>query len=211
LNSLDGQANDVFQSGMLQETMPGPSQPDTYIYDPLDVRPAELEEEDVQDYLTDQREALNLFGNGLVYHSAPFAEEVELTGYLRFVAWIALDVPDTDFQVDVCEILRDGSSVWLTNDMLRARYRNSLREEAPVTASETVRYEFGNFYFVSRRIAAGSRLRLILRSPNSIRLQKNYNSGGVVAAESGKDARTAHVTVFHDPQRASFLELPVAS
>lgn len=211
LNSMDGQANDVFQSGMLQETVPGPSQPDTYVYDPLDVRAAELEEEAVEDYLTDQREALNLFGNGLVYHSAPFAEEVEVTGFLRFVAWIALDVPDTDFQVDICEILRDGSSVWLTNDLLRARYRESLREEALVTAGEISRYEFDNFCFISRRIAAGSRLRLILRSPNSIHVQKNYNSGGVVAAESGKDARTAYVTVFHDRQRASFLELPVAS
>jgi putative CocE/NonD family hydrolase len=211
LNSKDGQANDVFQSGMLQKAMPSPSQPDTYVYNPLDVRPAELEEETMQDYLTDQHEALNLFGNGLVYHSAPFAEEVEVTGYLRFVAWIGVDVPDTDFQVDVCEILRDGSSVWLTNDLLRARYRESLRKETLVTPGEINRYEFDNFYFVSRRIAAGSRLRLILRSPNSIRLQKNYNSGGVIAKESGKDARTAHVTVYHDPERASFLELPVAT
>ena len=42
------------------------------------MRPAELEREEVKDYLTDQRYALNLFGNGLVYHSAPFAQDTEM-------------------------------------------------------------------------------------------------------------------------------------
>jgi hypothetical protein len=40
-------------------------------------------------------------------------------------------------------------------------------------------------------------------------MQKNYNSGGVVAEESGKDARTAHVTLYHDAEHPSCLELPV--
>jgi hypothetical protein len=32
----------------------------------------------------------------------------------------------------------------------------------------------------------------------------------VVADESGKDARTAHVRLFHDAEHASCLEVPVA-
>ena len=47
------------------------------------------------------------------------------------------------------------------------------------------------------------------RQPNSTTLEKNYNSGGVVAEESGKDARSAHITVYHDAEHASALELPV--
>jgi putative CocE/NonD family hydrolase len=208
LSSVNGQANDVFRSGTLDETAPGQCSPDQYVYDPLDTRPAELEREEVKDYLTDQRYALNLFGNGLVYHSAPFAEDMEITGYVRLVAWIALDVPDTDFQVTLSEILRDGSQIRLTQDMLRARYRESLRQEKLVVPGEINRYEFTDFTFFSRRIAKGSRLRLLITCPNSIHLQKNYNSGGVIAEESGEDARTAHVTLYHDSQRASFLELP---
>lgn len=209
LHSAGGRADDAFHSGTLAEEAPGESPPDHYLYDPLDVRPAELEQEDVKARLTDQRYALNLFGNGLVYHSAPFAEEVEVTGFLNFVAWIALDAPDTDFQVDVYEILRDGSSIHLTSDMLRARYRESLREEALVTAGEINRYVFDSFTFFSRRVAQGSRLRLVIRSPNTIYMQKNYNSDGVVAEESGEDARTVRVTLYHDAERPSYLELPV--
>ena len=40
-------------------------------------------------------------------------------------------------------------------------------------------------------------------------MEKNYNSGGVVAAETAKDARTAHITLYHDAKHSSFLEVPV--
>jgi len=209
LNSTNGSANDVFHSGTLEETPPAEAQPDHSIYDPLDMRPADLEREEIKNYITDQRYALNLFGNGLVYHSAPFEADTEITGYLKLVVWIALDVPDTDFQATVYEILRDGSSIALTQDLLRARYRESLRQEKLVTMGEINRYEFDGFTFFSRRIAQGSRLRLLITSPNSIHSQKNYNSGGVVADESGQDARTAHVTLYHAADHLSYLELPL--
>jgi predicted acyl esterase len=128
---------------------------------------------------------------------------------MKLVSWIALDVPDTDFYVAVSEILPDGRCVKLTEDVLRARYRDSLTEEKPVVPGEVNRYEFNSFFFCSRRIAKGSRLRLLIRCPNSIYFQKNYNSGGIVAEESGADARTAHITLYHDREYPSYLELPL--
>jgi len=182
---------------------------DKFVYDPLDARPGELDLEEVPNYLTSQRDALNLNGNGVIYHSEPFAEDTEVTGYLKFIAWISMDVPDTDFAVSVYEIKRDGTSVSLTSDAMRARYRESRTEEKLVKPGEINRYEFNSFTFFSRRIAKGSRLRLILSCPNTIQLEKNYNSGKVVAEESGKDARTAHVTLYHDTSHPSSLEIPV--
>jgi hypothetical protein len=55
----------------------------------------------------------------------------------------------------------------------------------------------------------GSRLRLVISSPNSIHLQKNYCSGGVVAEETAKDARTCHVQVYHDTEHSSTIQLPL--
>ena len=71
------------------------------------------------------------------------------------------------------------------------------------------RYVFDNFLFISRRVGKGSRLRLLVHCLNSITVQKNYNSGGVVADETARDARTAHVTLHHDAEHPSALELPV--
>jgi putative CocE/NonD family hydrolase len=210
LDSADGRANDAFHSGALRPDKPGTSSPDRYVYDPLDTRPADLEREELKNYLTDQRAALNLFGNGLVYHSEPLAAPLELMGVPRLTVWLALDVPDTDFAVNLYEILPDGGSVLLTGDVLRARYRESLRQERLVKPGEVNRYVFTGFNYVARRLAKGSRLRLVLSSPNTIYLEKNYNSGGVIADETAKDARTAHVTLHHDAEQPSCLELPVA-
>lgn len=209
LSSRDGYANEVFQSGTLTTQEPGREPPDKYIYDPLDTRPAALQQKPAPSYLTDQTEVQNLFGNGLVYHSEPFPEDTEITGFLKLVAWITMDVPDTDFAVGVYEIKSDGTSIQLTGDLMRARYRESLTQEKLLAEGQINRYEFNGFQFFSRRIAKGSRLRLVLACPNSIQLEKNYNSGGVVAMESGKDAHTAHIAVYHDAQHASFLELPI--
>jgi hypothetical protein len=121
-----------------------------------------------------------------------------------------MDVPDTDFMVTLHEIAPDGTSIQLTDDALRARYRESPRKEKLVTPGEITRYEFNQFWFFSRRIAKGSRLRLVFWSPNSIYFEKNYNSGGTVAGESGKDAKTAHITLYHDADHPSYLEIPVA-
>lgn len=209
LGSTGGHPNDVFHSGTLGETRPAMSEPDRYTYDPLDTRPGELEINPSPNGLTDQTQELNLFGGGLVYHSEPFARDTEVTGYLKFVAWMSMDVPDTDFQVAVYEITPSGTSILLTQDMMRARYRESLKEQKLVKPGDINRYEFSGFTFFSRQIAKGSRLRLVVCSPNSIQLEKNYNSGGVVAEESGKDARTAHVSLYHDNQHESYLVTPV--
>ena len=212
LASENGQAGDAYHSGDLADTKTaGATEPDRWVYDPLDVRPGEEPDRgDGQGFLTDQRGALSLYGNGAVYHSAPFAEATEVSGQVKLTLWIALDVPDTDFQASLYEILPDGKSILLTSDFLRARYRDSLEKESLVPQGKIVRYDFTGFSWFSRRVSQGSRLRLVVSCPNSIHLEKNYNSGGVVADETAKDARTAHVVLYHDAEHPSTLEIPIA-
>jgi uncharacterized protein len=116
------------------------SRTDAYVYDPLDIRPAEREVENIEDWITDQRFALSLYGSGLVYHSEPFLKDTEITGTPRLTAWISMDVPDTDFQVTLYEIRADGSSILLSSDSLRARYRESLEREVLVQPGAIFRY-----------------------------------------------------------------------
>jgi predicted acyl esterase len=137
LDSDRSQANDVAHSGRFADSRAGASEPDHFVYDPLDTRPGEqLEQKDINNYLTDQRFALNLFGNGVVYHSELFAKDTGVSGNVKLTVWIAMDVPDTDFSATLYEILLDGNSVQLTSDRLRATYRNSLSEEKLVKPGE---------------------------------------------------------------------------
>jgi putative CocE/NonD family hydrolase len=208
--SSNGSASDVFHSGVLAEGKATSGAPaDSWTYDPLDTRPGAGEPEDDATPLTSQRVAMNLYGEGVVYHSDPLAEATEVTGFAKLTVWLKMDVSDTDLEADLFEILPDGSSVSLTSATMRARYRESLLEAKPVPAGATEKYIFDNFTFFSRRIAKGSRLRLIVSSINSTGAEKNYNSGGVVAAETAKDAKTAHISLVHDAEHPSALELPI--
>ncbi len=211
LSSMNS-AGDVFHSGNLvtsKPSMDSHGRTDMFTYDPLDKRPGDLEHRVIKDYYTDQTYHLNLFGNGLVYHSEPFTRDTEITGWVKLLAWMELDVPDTDFSVTLSEVLPNGTLIRLTQDLLRARYRESKRIEKLVVRGEINLYTFNGFTFFSRRVAKGSRLRLIISCPNTIFLEKNYNSGAVVAEESGKDARTAHVILYHEAEHQSRLVLPV--
>jgi predicted acyl esterase len=190
--------------------------PERYTYDPLDTRAAQLENSKVNlgfwpgHYFSILAPSLapNVLGNGLIYETAPFSEDVEISGFPKLTVWMALDTPDTDFQVVLYEVLPDEWSVALCVDRMRARYRESLKQERLVKPGEVKAYVFDRFSFVARRVSKGSRLRIALISPNSIFSEKNYNAGGVVTHESGKDARTVHVTVYHDADRPSKLDLP---
>ncbi len=210
LDSTAARANDVFASGDLRAN-PGRSQPDRYIYDPLDTSSAAWEEEDLPNGLTDQRGVLAASGKALFYHSPAFAADTDVAGFFKLSAWIALDQPDTDISVSVFEIKPDGSSVFLTSDAIRARYRHSLRDATLAKPGAIERYDFDHFTFVARRIAKGSRLRLAIGPMNSMYAEKNYNAGGVVAHESGKDARKVTVTLYHDATHVSALSLPRAA
>ena len=199
---------DIFQAGALDSAGPGRGGPDHYRYDPRDIAVAQLESELNVDDLTDQRILYSSTGARLIYHTAPFAQEVEVSGFMRLSAWLAIDQADTDFRASVYEVRLDGTVVLLTSDSMRARYRESSRQPKLITTREPLLYEFERFAFVSRQIERGHRLRLVIGPINSIHSQKNYNSGGMVAAETMQDARTVCVTLFHDAAHPSALHVP---
>jgi uncharacterized protein len=211
LDSKNADANGVFRSGWLTEKQPSEGS-DTFTYDPLNTTRGEMVEGiDPKEKTAgiDQTYALSIGNDGLVYHTDPLPNEALLVGSPALTLWLSIDTPDVDLSADLYEIQPDGTSIAIWNDIRRLRYRESLREAKLVKAGEIVKCEFNPGLFVARRLMKGSRLRLVVSSPNSIFWQKNYCSGGVVADETAKDARTCHVQVYHDAEHASAVQLPL--
>jgi uncharacterized protein len=209
---LDSRVNatEVLNAGSLSVD-PQKGGPDHYIYDPRDLSTAQLEAGIDPDSLVDQQLVYAGHGKQLFYHSAPFEQDTEISGFFRLTAWIAIDQPDTDFKADIYEIRQDGSSIALASQVLQARYRQSLREPQLIATEAPLRYDFEHFTFVSQEIKKGSRLRLVIAPINSIHSEKNYNAGGVVAEETMKDARPVTVTLYHDRKHASTLYVPLGA
>jgi uncharacterized protein len=210
VDSAGASGREVYAAGNLAAAHGGRGAPDSYRYDPQDLSLAKIESESNLDSALDQEVFLANKAQ-LVYVSAPFERDQELSGFFRFDAWISIDQPDTDFAVTVAEIGTNGTVTPLSSDIMRARYRESLRSQKLVTSKQPVRYDFDHFTFVSRLVSKGSRLELVLSAGNSIGIEKNYNSGGVIADETIADSRTVTVQLFHDAKRQSALYVPVAA
>jgi putative CocE/NonD family hydrolase len=211
LDSKNGGANGVFRSGSLMEARPNGGA-DKFVYDPLDTsRGEEVEGVEPNDKTAglDQRLPLSIREDGLVYHTDRLPKETPLVGCPAVTLWLSIDTPDVDLEADLYEIQPDGTSIALWTDLRRLRYRDSLREGKLVKPGEIVRCDFNPGLFVARTLMKGSRLRLVVTAVNSIFWQKNYCSGGVVAEETAKDARTCRVHIYHDAQHASAIDLPL--
>jgi uncharacterized protein len=210
-SSKDGDANGVFRSGLLTD-QPSTAGADKFTYDPLDTHRGEFVEGiDPKEKTAglDQTFALSIGNDGLVYHTEALSNETPVIGCPAVTLWVSIDTPDVDLECDLYEIQPDGTSIFLWADLRRLRYRDSLREAKLVKPGKIVKCDFNPGLFVARRLMKGSRLRLIVTAVNSIAWQKNYCSGGVVAEETAKDARTCHVQVYHDAEHASALLLPL--
>jgi len=205
----NGQANDVFRSGWLGCDGLGSGAPDSYVHDPRSTALAELESHIDPASCVDQRVMLASAGRHLVYHTGPFTQDTEITGFFRLSVWVSIDQPDTDFRADLFDIGMDGSAVLLTADFMRARYRESPRESRLVNTTAPLLYDLDQFRFVSRVLGKGHRVRLVFGPLHSIHWQKNYNAGGVVADETSDDARTVTVRLFHDEEHPSVLYVPL--
>ncbi|MBK6834661.1 MAG: CocE/NonD family hydrolase [Bacteroidetes bacterium] len=200
--------------GLLQNTLPTNKKPLEYVYNPLDKTNGILEmipseEEEMDNGLSDTSLSHIINGKGLIYETLPFINETEVSGFFELKAYIETDVKDIDIKVDVFEIRLDGSGVFLTSNTVRARYRESQEVEKLLIPGEINLFHFNKFTFISRSIEKGSRIRLIIHSPNVILTQKNYCSGGVVAKETAKDAKTAHVKIYNDKKHPSVLIMPI--
>lgn len=182
--------------------------PERYVYDPRDLRGIEAEAV-VDPSRIGARLTQPAPETHLIYDTARFAANTEVSGCFKLSAWIAIDQPDTDFAVSVYEIDDAGGSVLLSSDAMRARYRASAREPRLIHTKQPLRYDFDRFTFVSREIRKGHRLRVSIGPLHSMHSEKNYNSGGVVAEESMKDARPVAVTLYHDRTHPSALYVPL--
>jgi hypothetical protein len=200
---------DVFHSGTMQESCINGRDFDEYLFDPRDLSHLPKEMLVDPESLVDQSMIHVLAGKQLVYHSHLFDEDTEISGFFKLRAWISIDQPDTDFIAYIYEIDENGSSILLTVDWVRARFRQGLRREQLISTNEPILYVFDEFPFVSRLVRAGRRLRLVVGPINSIFLERNPNNGEVIADSDLDSARSVMVKLYHDGEHDSVLELPI--
>ncbi|WP_342660114.1 Cocaine esterase [Rhodococcus ruber] len=207
-----GHANTAAGDGVLRKELPSVETVDTYVYDPARPVPSRGGRVWLPAALNavgpvDQREVEDR--NDVLCFTTPVLEEpIEVTGHISLVLHIASSARDTDFTGKLVDVFPDGRAIYLTDGILRARYRHSLAEPALLKPEHV--YEITvDLAVTSNVFLAGHRIRLEVSSSNFPRFDRNTNTGGVINAETLDEAIVATNRVLHGPEHPSRLVLPV--
>lgn len=192
------------EDGSLDRREPRSEPPDRYVYDPADPVPTFA----MSGYSRAPYDPTPLQSRPdvLVYTSEPFAEAMEVTGYVELVLWISSSAPDTDFTGKLIDVAPDGTARTLTDGILRVRYRNGSTRPELLTPGQPVELRL-DLLATSNVFLPGHRVRLEVSSSNFPRFDRNPNTGADFA--TGGELRIAEQTLYHDSTRPSHLLLPV--
>ncbi len=142
----------------------------------------------------------------LVFSTPPLEKDVEVTGFIRAKIYAATSATDTDFTALLADVDPSGYSRFLTDGIVRARYRNSTAKAEPIEPGTVYAYDI-DLWATSNVFKAGHKVRLYISSSNFPRFARNPNTG----EPAGKAERLALAKqkIYHDAQHPSALVLPV--
>jgi putative CocE/NonD family hydrolase len=104
------------------------------------------------------------------------------------------------------DVAPDGYARYLTDGIVRARYRDTTGRPEPVTPGRVYKYDL-DLWVTSNLFKAGHRIRLYVSSSNFPRFSRNPNTGE--SSATATRAVTADQTIYHDASRPSSVTLPV--
>ncbi|NGM83521.1 CocE/NonD family hydrolase [Paenibacillus sp. 7124] len=208
-----GHANTLQGDGVLSTISPDQEEPDHYTYDPLNPvitkGGAIMMPPDFNSGAFDQRE-IESRDDVLVYTTPVLEEDVEVTGPIKVKLWASSSALDTDFVARLVNVHPDGYAQNITDGIIRARFRNAAKGEAPslIEPGKTYLYEI-DLWSTSNLFKQGHRIRLDITSSNFPRWDRNSNTGRNFGEDQAKDVVVARQTIFHDAEHPSSIILPI--
>ncbi len=136
----------------------------------------------------------------LVYSTPVLESDLEVTGPLTLILYVATSATNTDFVGKLVDVHPDGSAFNVSDGILRTRFQPGDERSLPT------RIEI-ELWPTSMLFRKGHRLRLEVSSSSFPRYDRNPNTGAPIATE--RRPVTAAQVVFHDPTATSHLRLPI--
>ena len=141
----------------------------------------------------------------LVYDSGVLESSLEICGAPEVELYASSDAPDTDFVTMLLDVDERGVARYVSDGIVRARYRNGLDEEELL--------EPGKIYFFriqmkgcAHSFGPGHRVRLIVTSSNFPKFDRNPNTNESIY--HARQMQKAVQTVYCEPAFPSAIVLP---
>jgi len=202
-------ANGIEGDGRLDTLTPAAERPDRFTYDPSNPVPTIGGRlccgNSIPPGPFDQRPNESR-PDVLVYSTPPLERDIEVTGFVTVELFASTSAADTDFTAMLVDVSPDGYARYLTDGIVRARYRESTDRPQTVTPGRPYKYTI-DLWATSNLFKAGHRLRLYISSSNFPRFGRNLNTGEPTWGATRM--LKAEQTVFHDTARPSHITLPI--
>jgi putative CocE/NonD family hydrolase len=194
----------------LAERAPGHAPAQSYDYDPDDPAPTLGGRLCCGDLLPPgpaDQQSLGSRPDVLVFSTAPLATNVEVSGWLTLELFASTSARDTDFTAVLVDVDESGYARFLTDGVVRGRYRESTAAATPLEPGNVYKFAI-DLWATSNLFKAGHRIRLYVSSSNFPRFDRNRNTGEPIL-EATRSVK-AHQSVYHDTEHPSALVLPIA-
>ena len=202
-----GHANSRFGDGKLVTTAPTASGPaDSYRADPLNAFPFVTDDAFSQIGGPDDYRKVEERKDVLVYTSAALARPLDVCGPLSVRLFASSSARDTDWATKVLAVRPDGFVLRLNDGIVRARFRQGREKEVLLEPGRVEQYDVDS-WSTCIKLGVGWRLRLEVASHAFPKFDRNMQTGGPIGKEAA--GLVATQTVYHDPDRASYLLVPV--
>lgn len=182
--------------GALGPEAPAEGEPDRYTYDPADPTPT-VGGSSVMSHGPHDNRAIEQRPDVLTYTSEPMTDALVITGNVTAELFAGSSRPHTDFFARLCDVDPDGTSLNITDGILR------LTGATPEPQRITI-----ELWPTAHQFRPGHRIRLQVSSGAHPRYARNTGSKEPLA--TAVTLHAARQAVYHDPARPSAVLLPVA-
>lgn len=148
----------------------------------------------------------------LVFQTEPLEKDTEVTGEIEVKLWISSSAKDTDFTAKLVDVYPasaewpDGFDLNVTDGIVRARFRESLKVEKLMVPGEVYPVTI-KLYPTSNVFKKGHRIRVDISSSNYPRFDVNPNTGEPLNGHRRMVIATN--TIYHHAGRPSQIVLPM--
>jgi putative CocE/NonD family hydrolase len=208
LHSVKG-ANGIKGDGVLNVTSPGNEKADSFTYDPANPVPtiggrlccgAAIPPGPANQQPNESRSDV------LVFSTPRLERDLEVTGFISLDLYASSSAVDTDFTALLVDLDQSGYARFLTDGIVRARYRNTTTKAEPIAPEQVYKYSI-DLWATSNVFKAGHQLRLYISSSNFPRFNRNLNTGETTLGATRMVS--ANQTIYHDRQHPSAITLPI--
>jgi uncharacterized protein len=142
----------------------------------------------------------------LIFSTPALEKDLEVTGFVSMDLYAATSAVDTDFTALLADVDQSGYARFLTDGIVRARYRNGTNRAEEIVPGQVYKYNI-DLWATSNVFKAGHRIRLYVSSSNFPRFNRNPNTGEAMLGAS--HLVNARQTIYHDGKYSSALTLPI--